>query len=38
MQVSMLALPYPAPPPSIGDTVAAEVRFTTTSFDDVSIS
>jgi alanine racemase len=38
MQVSMLALPARTPPPAIGDTVPAEVRFTTTSFDAVSIS
>ena len=38
MQVSMLALPSPAVPPAIGDTVSAEVRFTTTSFDAVTIS
>lgn len=38
MQVSMLSLPAPTPAPAIGDTVPVDVRFTTTSFDEVSIS
>jgi hypothetical protein len=38
MQVSMLLLPAAVPPPEIGDSVAVEVRFTTTTFDAVRIS
>lgn len=38
MQASMLFLPESVPPPQVGDTVSAAVRFTTTLFDDITIS
>lgn len=38
MQASMLWLPGSATPPSVGDEVALQVRFTTTWFDQVEIS
>lgn len=37
MQVSLLLLPRAVDPPAIGDTVAVDVRFTTTAFDAVTI-
>jgi hypothetical protein len=38
MQVSMVFLPSEVSPPRIGDEVDVEVRYTTTTFDRVSIS
>jgi hypothetical protein len=35
MQVSMLWLPADAPTPTIGDRVPAQVRMTTSLFDEV---
>jgi hypothetical protein len=37
MQASMLFLPSSVAPPAVGDTVGVDVRFTTTSFDKVSM-
>ncbi|MDP9444109.1 MAG: alanine racemase [Actinomycetota bacterium] len=38
MQVSMVFLPASAPPPAVGDEVPVQVRYTTTTFDRVTIT
>jgi hypothetical protein len=38
MQVSMLWLPGSTPPPAVGDELDVEVRYTTTTFDEVTLS
>ena len=38
MQVSMVFIPADVRPPAIGDELAVQVRFTTTTFDHVDIT
>jgi hypothetical protein len=37
MQASMLFLPASVAPPAVGDEVGVDVRYTTTTFDKVSM-
>ena len=37
MQASLVLLPASVPPPAVGDTLSAAVRFTTTAFDHVVV-
>ncbi len=38
MQASLVFLPASAPAPEVGDTVAAAVRYTTTTFDSITLA